>query len=65
MDFIKQNLNKINVQKNTLYDIIYDLFFFAALQESVDDIKSNRVCTLEELKTEMEAKYANYNNPNS
>ena len=65
MDFIKQNLNKINVQKNTLYDIIYDLFFFAALQESEDDIKNNRVCTLEELETEMEAKYANYNNPNS
>ena len=65
MDFIKQNLNKINVQKNTLYDIIYDLFFFAALQESEDDIKNNRVCTLEELETEMEAKYANYNNPKS
>ena len=65
MDFIKQNLNKINEKKNTLYDIIYDLFFFAALQESEDDIKNNRVCTLEELETEMEAKYANYNNPKS
>ena len=65
MDFIKQNLNKINVQKNTLYDIIYDLFFFAALQESEDDIKNNRICTLEELKTEMKVKYANYNNTKS
>ena len=28
MDFMKKTLNQVNVQKNTLYDIIYDLFFF-------------------------------------
>lgn len=57
MDFMKKTLNQINVQENTLYDIIYDLFFFAELQESEDDIKNGRVYTLEELKSEMEAKY--------
>ena len=60
MDFMKKTLNQVNVQENTLYDIIYDLFFFAELQESEDDIKNGRVCTLEELKAEMEAKYESY-----
>ena len=50
MDFMKKTLNQVNVQENTLYDIIYDLFFFAKLQESEDDIKNGRVCTLEELR---------------
>ena len=43
---------------------IYDLFFFAKLQESEDNIKNGKVCTLEELKQhidELEAKYANNN----
>ena len=26
MDFIKKTLNQMNVQENTLYNIIYDLF---------------------------------------
>ena len=65
MDFMKKTLNQFNVQKNTLYDIMYDLFFFAALQESEDDIKNGRVCTLEELKTEMEEKYESHRNANS
>ena len=34
MEFLKKSLNKVNVQENTLYDIIYDLFFYAKLQES-------------------------------
>lgn len=62
MDFMKKTLNQVNVQENTLYDMIYDLFFFAALQESEDDIKNGRVCTLEELNEfidELEANYAN------
>lgn len=62
MDFMKKTLNQLNEQKNTLYDIIYDLFFFAALQESEDDIKNGRVCSLEELRQhidELEVKYAN------
>ena len=64
MDFMKKTLNQVNVQENTLYDIIYDLFFFAKLQESEDDIKNGKVCTLEELRqhiNELEAKYANNN----
>ena len=62
MDFMKKTLNQVNVQENTLYDIIYDLFFFAELQESEDDIKYGRICTVEELKKEMEAKYESYRN---
>lgn len=64
MDFMKKTLNQINVHENTLYNIIYDLFFFAKLQESEDSIKNGKVCTLEELKQhikELEAKYANNN----
>ena len=60
MDFMKKTLNQVSVLQNTLYDVIYDLFFFAELQESEDDIKNGRVCTLEELQAEMEAKYENY-----
>ena len=64
MDFMKKTLNQIDVHENTLYNIIYDLFFFAKLQESEDNIKNDKVCTLEELKQhidELEAKYANNN----
>lgn len=64
MDFMKKTLNQVDVHENTLYNIIYDLFFFAKLQESEDNIKNGRVCTLEELKQhidELEAKYANNN----
>ena len=50
MEFLKKSLNKVNVQENTLYDIIYDLFFYAKLQESEEDIKNGRICTLEELR---------------
>ena len=62
MDFMKKTLNHINTQENTLYDLIYDLDFFAALQESEDDIKNGRVYTLEEMDAEMEEIYeSNYN----
>ena len=50
MEFLKKSLNKVNVQENTLYDIIYDLFFYAKLQESEEDIKNGRICTLEEFR---------------
>ena len=40
MEFLKKSLNKVNVQENTLYDIIYDLFFYAKLQESEENIKN-------------------------
>ncbi len=64
MDFMKKTLNQVDVHENTLYNIIYDLFFFAKLQESEDNIKNGKVCTLEELKQhidELEAKYVNNN----
>ena len=64
MDFMKKTLNQVDVHENTLYNIIYDLFFFAKLQESEDNIKNGKVYTLEELKQhidELEAKYANNN----
>ena len=64
MDFMKKTLNQVNVHENTLYNIIYDLFFIAKLQESEDNIKNGKTCTLEELKQhidELEAKYANNN----
>ena len=64
MDFMRKTLNQVDVHENTLYNIIYDLFFFAKLQESEDNIKNGKVCTLEELKQhidELDAKYANNN----
>ena len=63
MDFMKKTLTQVSTQENTLYDIIYNLFFFAKLQESEEDIKNGRVYTLEQLKDEMEAKYESYRNP--
>ena len=65
MDFIKNTVNQVNAKENTLYDYIYNLIFFAELQESEDDLKNDRVYTLEELKAEMEAKYESYNNSKS
>ncbi len=65
MDFMKKTINKINLKENTLYDFIYDLIFYAELQESEEDIKNGRVCSLEELSTEMEATYESYRNPKS
>ena len=61
MDFLKKTLNQINTKENTLYDIIYNLVFFAKLQES-EDIKNGRVYTLDEVKAEMEEVYESYNN---
>ena len=50
MDFIKSTLNQIDIKDDTLYDIIYDLFFIAKLKDSENDIENGRVCTLEEFK---------------
>ena len=64
MDFMKKSLNQINEQEDTLYNIIYNLFFFAKLQESEDNIERGEICTLEDLKqhiSELEVKYANNN----
>lgn len=65
MDFMKKTINKINLKENTLYDFIYDLIFYAELQESEEDIKNGRVCSLEELSTEMEVTYESYRNSKS
>lgn len=54
-----------DTQENNLYDIIYNLFFFSKLKESEDDVKNGRVYTLEEVKAEMEAEYANCLNSKS
>lgn len=63
MDFMKNTLSQVNVEEETLYDFIYDLVFFMALNESEDDIKNGRLYTLEEFDAEMEAKYESYHNP--
>lgn len=65
MDFMRRTLNQLELTEDTLYDIIYNLIFFAELKESEDDIKSGRVYTLEEVEAEMEAKYESYNDSKS
>ena len=50
MNFIRNTLNQVDLKDDTLYDIIYNLFFFAKIKDSEDDIKNGRVCTLEELE---------------
>ena len=61
MDFLKKTLSQVNTQDNTLYDFIYDLFFFAELQESEDDIRNGRTMTIEESKERLMQKYGNLN----
>ena len=60
MDFIKQTLNQVDMKDSALYNIVYDLYFYAALRESKDDIKNGRVFTLEEVDNEMEELYENH-----
>ena len=57
MDFMKQTLNQINTQENTLYDFIYNLIFFISLEESEEDIKNNRVMTIEKSKERLMQEY--------
>ena len=61
MDFMKKALSQVNTQENTLYDFIYNLVFFISLKESEDDIKNNRVMTIEESKARLMQKYENLN----
>ena len=61
MDFLKKTLSQVNTQDNTLYDFIYDLVFFAELQESEDDIRNGRAMTIEESKERLMQKYGNLN----
>lgn len=65
MEFMRKTLNQVNTQENTLYDFIYNLVFFMSLKQSEEDIRCGRVCTLEDLETEMEAKYESYRNAGS
>ena len=60
MEFLKKSLNKINFEDEKERD----LFFYAKLQESEENIKNGRICTLEELRqhiNELEEKHANNN----
>ena len=50
MEFMKKTLMQVNNQSNTLYDVIYNLFFLAKMKESEDDIEKGKYCTLEEFK---------------
>ena len=57
MDFMKKTLIQVNVLENNLYDFIYNLVFFMALEESKDDIKNGKVMTIEESKARLMQKY--------
>ena len=57
MEFVKNTLNKINLQEDTLYEIMYNLVFFMSLKESEDDIKNGRVMTIEESKERLMQEY--------
>lgn len=64
MDFIKTALNQIDLEEDTLYDMIYNLFLFAKIKESEENIKNNKVCTLDELRNyinELEARHEDNN----
>lgn len=57
MDFMKKTLIQVNTQENTLYDFIYNLFFFMSLKESEEDIINGRVMTIEESKERLMQEY--------
>lgn len=57
MDFIKEAINQINTENNTLYDFIYNLVFYISLKESEEDIQNGRVMTIEESKESLMQKY--------
>lgn len=64
MDFIRNTLMQLNSQNNTLYNVIYNLFFLAKIKESEDDVAKEKYCTLEEFKeyiNELGAKSENTN----
>ena len=43
MEFMKKTLMQVNNQCNTLYDVIYNLFFLAKIKESEDDIAKGKI----------------------
>ena len=61
---INQENMQVNMKDETLYDIIYNLFFFAKIKESEESTKRGKVCTLQGLRQhidELEEKYGNNN----
>lgn len=61
MDFMKKTLNQFSNQENTLYNFIYNLIFFMALEESKEDIENGKVMSIEESKVRLTQKYGNLN----
>ncbi len=61
MDFMKKTLNQFSNQENTLYNFIYNLIFFMALEESKEDIENGKVMSIEESKARLTQKYGNLN----
>lgn len=55
---ISNLLRESKEDDGTFFDSLYNLVFFISLVKSADDINNGRVYTLEEVKKEMEAKYA-------
>lgn len=61
MDFMKNTVDQVDTQENTLYDYIYNLIFFISLKESEEDVKNGRVMTIEDSKARLMQKYGNLN----
>ena len=55
---ISKLLRECKEDDGTFSDSLYNLVFFISLVKSADDINNGRVYTLEEVKKEMEAKFA-------
>ena len=65
MEKIETLLEEKAIDSESIYNLLYDLHFYMALAEAEDDVKNGRVVTLEELKSEMEARYESYRNKQS
>lgn len=61
MEFLKESLLQMKKESSTLYDFLYDLFFYMSLKESDEDIKSGNVMTIEESKERMKKMHENFN----
>ena len=58
---MKKTLNQFSNQENTLYNFIYNLIFFMALEESKEDMENGKVMSIEESKARLTQKYGNLN----
>ena len=65
MEKIETLLEENAIDSESIYNLLYKLHFYMALAEAEDDVKNGRVVTLEELKSEMEARYESYRNKQS